>query len=393
MNWLDSVIEAPVDPIFGLNTRFVEDKRPHKVNLGVGSYKTEDLQSYIMPVVLKAEQLVLKKYIDKEYLPIGGDPIYGAKAAELALGKDVDKDRLAIIQTVGGEGALRLGAEFLIRNNICDTIAISDPTWPNHPPTFTSAGLKVVTYPYHDKETHQLLWEPMLESLKKLPKKSAVLLHACCHNPSGCDLSESQWIELANIMLEHELLPFFDCAYQGFGEHESKDNFSMRYFANKFPVVLYAYSFSKNFGLYAERTGAFFLIGKNPETTKKAYSQLLTVARYSYSNPPCHGARIVKEVLTDEIMTKEWHDQIKAMRDRIADMRKVFVQKMKAKGVDWSFFQADKGLFTLTGLSKNQVEELIQEHAIFMPANGRINVAGISHKNCDYIVDAFSSLS
>ena len=382
--FFEKIVAAPADPILGLTEEFKNDPRTDKINLGVGIYKTNDGVTPILKCVKKAEEIIFKEETTKSYLPIVGTPEYGKLVRELVFGKDsevIASDRARTTQAPGGTGALRIGADFLKQQSVTAKIWISDPTWANHFQVFGKAGLETAKYRYYDKNTRALDFEGMKEDLKNAKAGDAVLIHACCHNPSGMDPNAAQWEELAKLVADLGLLPFFDFAYQGFGNGIEEDAFGIRTFLKYNKEILVASSFSKNFGLYNERIGALTVVSADKETADRVFSQVKIAVRANISNPPAHGAKIVTTVLSCPELRAQWEQEVAEMRDRIKEMRELFVSKLAALGssVDFSFINTQYGMFSFSGLSPEQVATLKKDYGIYMVGNGRISVAGIHH--------------
>lgn len=391
--FFEKIVAAPADPILGLTEEFKNDPRTDKINLGVGIYKTNEGVTPILKCVKKAEEIILKEETTKSYLPIVGTPEYGKLVRELVFGADsevIASDRARTTQAPGGTGALRVGADFLKQQNVTGKIWISDPTWANHFQVFGKAGLETAKYRYYDKNTRALDFEGMKADLKNAKAGDAVLLHACCHNPSGMDPNAAQWEELAKLVAELKLLPFFDFAYQGFGNGIEEDAFGIRTFLKYNKEVLVASSFSKNFGLYNERIGALTVVSADKETADRVFSQVKIAVRANISNPPAHGAKIVTTVLSNPELRAEWVAEVAEMRDRIKSMRELFVSKLNSLGcaVDFSFINTQYGMFSFSGLSPEQVATLKKDYGIYMVGNGRISVAGITTSNIDALCKA-----
>jgi aspartate/tyrosine/aromatic aminotransferase len=392
MAFFDNVEMADPDPILSLNSMFADDTRSEKINLGVGAYKTAELKPLVFAAVKKAEARLASGNQYKEYLPIDGDKEFLACALELVFGKGapiLEEGRVFAAQALGGTGALRVGAEFL-KKEVSDKVFLSDPSWANHKPLFTRAGHKVDFYPYLDRKKYALSFKKMCDEIKNMEKGNTILLHGCCHNPTGIDPSLEQWKELSVLIKEQGLVPFFDLAYQGFGEGVEEDVKALRTFVDDGHELLVAYSFSKNFGLYGERVGALFVVTSSDKVAERVGSKIKTLIRTNYSNPPCHGARIIKTILKSDELTQEWKRELNNMRERVVEMRKCLASELIAKSSaqDFSFMNRQKGIFSFSGLDKDQVEALKVEFGIYMPANGRINVAGLSSQNLEYLVDA-----
>jgi aspartate/tyrosine/aromatic aminotransferase len=393
VGFFENVLLASPDPIFGLNAAFKADPREKKINLSVGVYKTEDLKTPILNCVKKAEAELLTAEKTKEYLPIEGYHDYLDKLGELVFGKTFwaqSKTRIAHEQTIGGTSALRVGGDLLKQEKIADTLYLPDPTWPNHRAVFANLGMHIESYPYYDGKKHQLNFEGMCAALNRLPPRTVVLLHACCHNPTGADLSLEEWEKLSTIIRSKRLIPFFDLAYQGFGRSLEEDVEAVRLFAKEGHEMLLAVSLSKNFSLYAERVGALFVTCESHKIAEHVLSKMKIISRRSFSNPPLHGAGIVATILNSTALRNEWEKELSLMRGRIDTMRKTFSAELmrKAKKTDFSFLQERRGLFCFTGLTEAQVNRLIKEFGIYMPSDGRINVAGLNSENLDYVVDA-----
>ncbi len=379
---------APADVIMGLNEAFKKDPNPKKINLTIGVFKDDHGATPILSCVKKAEERLLKEETSKGYLSIEGAPEQAAVVQDLLFGSGspiIGAGRAATAQTPGGTGALRVGADFLGGMKPNATVWLSDPTWPNHPSIFEAAGLKVKTYPYYDAATRGLAFDAMTAALKEVPAGDFVLFHGCCHNPSGMDPDPAQWKTLREIAKERQFIPFFDFAYQGFADGIEEDATGLRAFCEAMDEMLIASSFSKNFGLYNERVGALTLVGKDAADAEKALSHLKRAIRSNYSNPPAHGGAIVSTILKDAQLRAEWEAEVKAMRDRIKRMRVKLVEGLKAAGVeqDFSFLIRQKGMFSFSGLTQDQVKRLREEFSIYIVGNGRINVAALTDDKID----------
>ncbi|MGI2179944.1 amino acid aminotransferase [Shewanella frigidimarina] len=388
---------APADPILGLTDAFKADTRPHKVNLGVGIYKDEAGETPILSSVKKAEAILLETEKTKNYLGIEGVQAYNQVVQELLFGADsqiISDKRAVTAQAPGGTGALRVASEFLVRNTKSTTIWVSNPTWANHQNIFETAGLTVKEYRYYKAETHDMDFDSMLVDLANANAGDVVLLHGCCHNPTGIDLSIEQWKLVAKVCLEKSLLPLFDFAYQGFGAGIDEDAQGLRAVAAVVPELLIANSFSKNFGLYNERIGAVTIVAENQDDAVKSFSQIKKTIRANYSNPPAHGGLIVSTILADVTLRQEWETELTLMRERIAEMRSLFVQSLKAEGVeqDFSFISRQNGMFSFSGLNKSQVARLKDEFAIYIVGSGRISVAGLTKNNIPAVCKAIAQV-
>lgn len=395
MSNFSSLEEAPVDPIFGLNQAFLADPRKDKVNLGIGVYRGANLKPPVLEVVRRVEGRLVEEGLPKTYLPIEGDPDFIRQSAHLVFGNDSPHlPRIYGAQAVGGTGALRLAGDFLKQLLHIERIYVTDPTWSNHLGIFPAAGLQTEYYPYYDRVGRCLDFERLCAAVREIPPSSAILLHACCHNPTGLDPTMEQWEELADLIGKRGILPLFDSAYQGFGEELDLDAGAIRLFVDRGIECLVASSFSKNLGLYAERVAALFVVMEEECLRSRVASQISQLIRRNYSNPPCHGVRIASRVMGDAELSRAWREELAAMRGRIHEMRKAFVAGLMVKAVstDFSFLGRQQGLFSYTGLSRGQVERLKQEHAIYMPSSGRINVTGLTTENMDQVVEAIASV-
>lgn len=367
----------PVDPIFGLQAEFNRDLRPHKINLTMGVYQNEKLETPVLESVKAAEEFLIKEEKTKTYLPIAGDKSYVEQVGRLVFGDFFwlhESKRICGVQAVGGTGALRVGGE-LICQEVGNKIVFSDPTWPNHRGVFTRCQMQMRPYPYFDKKG--LCFDRTMERLKMLVPGTAVVLHACCHNPTGFDFSMEQWKELLELFQKNGILPFFDFAYQGWGKGLEEDAAAVRLFANSGIEMLVAASQSKNFGLYSERIGALFVVTKSEERAGVVLSKLKTIIRGNYSNPPRHGAAIVSHILSTPKLKSLWEKELEAMRNRINTLR----QNLCEKVVDSSLIAKGQGMFCLSGLSSEDVERIKKESAIYMTSYGRMNLAGLNEAN------------
>lgn len=388
---------APADPILGLTETFKNDPRPHKINLGVGIYKTDAGTTPVLNCVKKAEAILLENEKTKSYLSIEGIAAYAKCVQALLFAPDneiISNRRAATAQAPGGTGALRIAADFMVTQLGIKRIWVSNPTWANHGNVFKSAGLEVIEYDYYDAASKTLNFDAMLQSLSQATAEDAVLFHGCCHNPTGIDPTESQWQQIAALGAKQQFLALFDFAYQGFGSGIDEDALGLRIYAAQNPELLVASSFSKNFGLYNERVGAVTLVAKNTDTANSAFSQIKSIIRANYSNPPSHGAAIVTTVLNDPLLTQQWHDEVAQMRQRIHKMRLLFVETLKSHGAtgDFSFISEQNGMFSFSGLDKSQVETLKTGHAVYIVGSGRISVAGMTTSNMDALCKAIAEV-
>lgn len=387
MDFFESVEGAPLDSILGLSVSFAADQKANKVNLGAGVYKTADLKPYILNAVKKAEALLLDRETSKDYLPIDGLPAYVQQIQNLVFGST--EGYIYGAQTTGGTAALRLGGRFLEELGL-RTIYLSTPTWDNHQRIFRHAGLQVESYPYINWKREGLDFEHLIEALQKMEKRSIVLFQVCCHNPTGVDPTLDQWKEIFKKMEERELFPFFDFAYQGFGDGLEQDASVLRLFMQSKRECMVAVSHAKNFGLYAERCGALFVVCQNKVEAERVGSRIKVIIRGLYSNPPCHGVRIITTILEDAELKAEWRQELEGMRTRITQMRKSFAQRLEGKTplATLDSLSLQKGMFSYTGLSEKHVEKLTADYGIYMPKDGRINVAGLNGENLGYVTDA-----
>jgi aromatic-amino-acid transaminase len=388
---------APRDPILGITEAFNADKNPNKVNLGVGVYYDDNGKVPLLECVRKAEALLAEKAAPRTYLPIDGLAAYDKAVQELVFGAEsavVQEKRAITVQALGGTGALKLGADFLKRFSPDSQVWISDPSWENHRALFESAGFTVNSYPYYDAATRGVNFAGMLNALKQMPAGAIVLLHACCHNPTGSDLTDSQWTEVIEVVTQRSLVPFLDMAYQGFGDGIDEDGKVVRRFAETGGPLFVSNSFSKSFSLYGERVGALSIVAVSAEEAARVLSQLKRVVRTNYSNPPIHGGQVVATALATPDLRKLWESELAGMRVRIREMRHALVQKLKEKapGHDFEFVVKQRGMFSYSGLTKEQVGRLRDEFSIYAIDTGRICVAALNSRNIDTIVDAIAKV-
>jgi aromatic-amino-acid transaminase len=397
MTLFSSVELAPRDPILGLYETFNADTNPNKVNLGVGVYFTEEGKIPLLRAVQVAEKMILENPKARGYLPIEGIAAYNNGVQELLFSSETEMTgagRSASFETLGGTGALKVGADFLKRLKPHAKVAISDPSWENHRALFEGAGFEVVNYPYYDPTTRGVNFEAMKAYLTAMPVDSIIVLHACCHNPTGADLSPAQWEEIVTICQKSQLIPFLDLAYQGFADGIYEDGLAVRLFTQSGLSFFIASSFSKSFSLYGERVGALTIVTQSKEETSKVVSQIKRVIRTNYSNPPTHGATIVATVLNDATLRNMWEQELMEMRDRIKAMRELLVKELQAAGAnkDFEFIKVQRGMFSYTGLSKEQVDRLINEHSVYAVGTGRICVASLNTKNIKTVAQGIAAV-
>lgn len=393
----EAVELAPRDPILGLNEQYNTDARTEKVNLGVGVYYDDEGRIPLLKAVRQAEAQRIQAAAPRGYLPIEGLATYNKGSQVLLLGKDSDiiaSGRALTVQTLGGTGALKIGADFLKQISPDAKVVISNPSWENHRALFERAGFIVENYPYYNAETHGLDFDGMISALKALPKGTVVVLHACCHNPTGVDPTTAQWQEIASTVKNSGLVPFLDIAYQGFGDGLEEDASVVRMFASMGMTMLVSSSFSKSFSLYGERVGALTLICSSKDENTRVLSQLKRVIRTNYSNPPTHGGAVVSAVLNTPELYTLWVDELGHMRNRIREMRAQLVQKLKDQGVkqDFDFVLAQRGMFSYSGLTAAQVDVLRDKHGVYAVNSGRICVAALNSRNIDYVAKAIASV-
>jgi aromatic-amino-acid transaminase len=389
---------APRDPILGLNEQFNADPNPAKVNLGVGVYYDDNGKLPLLKCVQQAEKQMMETLTPRGYLPIDGIAAYDKAVQGLVFGADspaVKEGRIATVQGIGGTGGLKIGADFLKRVNPNATVLISDPSWENHRALFTNAGFPVDTYPYYDAAKRGVNFDGMLAALNAAPAGSIVVLHACCHNPTGYDITPAQWAQVVQAVKSKNLVPFLDMAYQGFGEGIAEDGAVIAQFMGAGLDFFVSTSFSKSFSLYGERVGALSVACVSKDEAARVLSQLKIVIRTNYSNPPTHGAQVVATVLNTPALRALWEEELAGMRVRIKQMRTALLDKLKAAGVkqDMSFITQQKGMFSYSGLNKDQMQRLRSEFGIYGVDSGRICVAALNSKNIDAVVSAIVKVS
>lgn len=389
--------QLPADPILGLSAAFKDDPNPNKIDLGVGVYKNEQGQTPILSSVAKAQRILLERETSKTYITPQGVQGYIDGMLELMLGKAnpaLLANRIAAVQAPGGCGALRILAELLKRCNDSLTVWVSDPTWANHIPLIGNAGLNIETYPYFDKQKATINFDGMVDCLAKVKKGDVVLLHGCCHNPTGADLNKEQWQKVLELAQAQGFIPFIDVAYQGFGDGLEEDAYGMRLLVENLPEVIIAASCSKNFGLYRERVGLAAMITENSSTRTAIQSQIQSIARGIYSMPPSYGGALVDIILHDEALKLEWMTEVEDMRSRMQDLRQLLVDKMVEKGAqkDFSFVTQQKGMFSFLCITPEQVQQVRAEKSVYFVDSSRVNIAGISRNNVDALATALVSV-
>jgi len=393
----ENVQIAPADPILGLTELFKADPNPNKINLSVGVYQDATGKTPVLETVKEAEKRILEQENSKGYLPMTGEPVYCAQVQALLFGDGheiITSKRAATAQCPGGTGALRVAGDYLVTVHPGAKIWLSNPTWANHNTIFEAAGLTCEKYNYRDPETNGLDFAAMCESVKTIPKGDVILLHGCCHNPTGIDPTPEQWAQLGDLLAAQGVLPLVDFAYQGLADGIEQDRAGLLELTKKVKQMLICSSFSKNFGLYRERTGALTVVGDTAEQAGTVMSQVKLRIRYNYSNPPSHGGQVVATVLSDKDLKAQWIEEVAEIRTRINEMRHLFVNTLKEKGVtqDFSSIIEQRGMFSFSGLTKEQVDRLREEYSIYIVGSGRINVAGMTPDNMDRLCDAIKAV-
>jgi len=387
---------APRDPILGVTEAFNADANPRKVNLGVGVYYDDNGKVPLLECVKRAERQILEAAPPRAYLPIDGLADYDRAVQALVFGEVAARrdGRIVTVQALGGTGGLKVGADFLRRLQPDAEVWISDPSWENHRALFENAGFSVKAYPYYDAAARGVDFPAMTRSLRGLPAGTIVVLHACCHNPTGADLSREQWSEVIEIVRERALIPFLDIAYQGFADGLEVDAEPVRRFADAGMVVFVSNSFSKSFSLYGERVGALSVVTSSQEEAARLLSQLKRVVRTNYSNPPTHGGKVVATVLASAELRALWEQELGQMRARIRDMRQQFVDQIRwrAPDRDFSFVVRQRGMFSYSGLTKDQVQRLREEFSVYAIDSGRICVAALNSRNIGYVTEAVAAV-
>ena len=393
----ENVQIAPPDPILGLTETFKADPNPEKINLSVGVYQDSSGKTPVLETVKEAEKRILEKENSKGYLAMTGEPVYCAQVQELLFGNGheiIASKRAATAQCPGGTGALRVAGDYLSVVHPGAKIWLSNPTWANHNTIFKAAGVGCEKYDYRDPATNGLDFDAMYESIKKIPQGDVILLHGCCHNPTGIDPTPEQWSKIGDLLAELGILPLVDFAYQGLANGIEEDRTGLLELTKKVRQMLICSSFSKNFGLYRERTGALTVVADDAQQADTVMSQVKLRIRYNYSNPPSHGGQIVAVVLSDPELKAKWIKEVADIRGRINEMRHLFVQTLKDKGVqqDFSSIIEQRGMFSFSGLTKEQVDRLRDEYSIYIVGSGRINVAGMTPSNMDRLCEAIKAV-
>ncbi len=397
----EHVALAPPDAILGLSEAFKKDPNPDKINLGAGVYKDEEGKTPVLKCVKEAEARIVEQEGSKTYLPIDGAPEYGEAVRELIFGRDhavVESRRAVTAHCPGGTGALRVACDLLKRVRPETTVWLSAPTWPNHPQILDAVGLETAEYPYFDRQSNDLDFPGMIGALSRVEANDVVLLHGCCHNPSGVDPTPEQWAQIGDVLAQRQAIPLADFAYQGFATGIREDAGGIHALCDRLPELIVCSSFSKNFGLYNERVGALTVVSASEERALAVQSQIKSLVRANYSNPPVHGSAIVTTILGDAELRERWQQELAQMRDRIHAMRRLFARELDNRGVKLSpagndFIVAQEGMFSFSGLDREQVGKLRDEHAIYIVGSGRLNVAGMTNRNIPRLCDAIAAVS
>lgn len=389
-----SLQPLPADAILGLIAEHREDPRSQKIDLGVGVYRNAAGETPVLDAVKQAEQRVLDAQVTKAYLGTAGDPGFNTAMQALTFGASDTAERVRTLQAPGGSGSLRVAASLILRARPDAALWVGDPTWANHVPLLGGAGLTLKTHPYYDTERHVIRLDAMLDALRSVPKGDMVLLHACCHNPSGLDPTEEQWREIAQVLVERDLVPFIDMAYQGFAKDLDEDAFVIRHLAAQVPEMIVCSSCSKNFGLYRDRVGTLSIMAENATVADTVFSQVNNVVRTIYSMPPDHGAAVVRTILEDDTLRATWTAELAEMRERLTKMRRLLHDALRDKAPDHDFSHLARatGMFCFLGVTSAEVERLKREFGIYMVDSSRINVAGITPENVEYLADSIAAV-
>ncbi|HSG59146.1 MAG TPA: amino acid aminotransferase [Woeseiaceae bacterium] len=390
----ESLQMLPPDAILGLIAEYANDDRPDKIDLGVGVYRTAEGETPVLPSVKIAEQRLLETQTSKSYIGTAGAADFNAAMQALTFGDSASDDRLVTLQTPGGSGALRVAAGLILRARDDATVWVSEPTWANHVPLLGGAGLELKPYPYYDIDRHVLEVEAMIDGLRAVPEGEIVLLHACCHNPSGLDPVEDEWRAIADVIVERRLVPFIDIAYQGFATDIDTDAFAIRHLAERVPEMIVCNSCSKNFGLYRDRVGTVSLLANDAATASVLGSNASNCVRTLYSVPPDHGAAVVAIILNDAELREQWLTEVATMRERLDSMSILLSDKLAeaAPGRDFSHLVRTRGMFCFLGITAEQVGQLKRDYGIYMVDSSRINVAGITPDNVDYLASSVAAI-
>lgn len=394
----EQLTQLPADPLLGLIDAFNKETRPEKMDLGVGVYKDAAGNTSIMKAVKEAEALLLTRQTTKSYIGSHGDPVFAQHYLPVILGDSssaVDANRVTLTQAPGGTGALRLALDFIKRANPTAKVWVSNPTWANHQGLVQAAGLEVATYSYVDTATNSLDFAACKADLAQIPAGDVVLLHGCCHNPTGFDLSHQQWQEVLEIIKTNQLLPLIDFAYQGFGQGLDEDAYAVRLFAESLPEVLIASSCSKNFALYRERLGAFIGIAQDAKQQEIMRSHIAQIARVIYSSPPAHGSAVVSTILASNELNQLWRNELQDIRQNISQLRQSLLTELAKYNLQERFacITQQQGMFSFTGLKPNEVKQLTDDYAIYLAGNGRINIAGYNLNNLNYLAKAIATIA
>ena len=393
----ESLKPVAMDPILGLMAAYRADTRTNKIDLGIGVYMNDRGHTPVMTSVKEAETQLMQLETTKSYQGIAGDPDYNQRIIELLFGADhsiLNSGRIKSIQAPGGSGALRVGAEVIQRARPEAKLWVGVPTWPNHIPLLGGAGFEIEEYPYYNRDNHQIETEAMMKTLRQVPAGDMVLLHGCCHNPTGADLTHEQWDMIADLALERGFIPFIDTAYQGLGDGLDEDAYGLRMMAERLPELVVASSCSKNFGLYRERTGSITFIADSAEQADIVASQAMSVARQIYSMPPAHGALLVSLILGDQQLRANWEAELTEVRERIQSMRTLLADNIQnnAAGKDFSHIKQQRGMFSFLGLNTAQLDQLREEYGVYIVSSSRVNLAGINSSNIDYLSSSIMSV-
>jgi len=390
----ETLQRAPADAILGLIAEHRDDPRPEKIDLGVGVFRTAAGETPVLDVVKQAEQRLVDTQSSKAYIGTAGNPDFNAAMQQLTFADAVDDERVATLQAPGGSGALRVAAGLILRARPKARVWVSDPTWANHIPLLGGAGLELKTYPYYDTSRHVIRAEEMLDTLRQVDKGDLVLLHACCHNPSGLDPDAGLWAAIADVIVERELVPFMDMAYQGFAESIRADAHPVQLLAGRVPEMIVVNSCSKNFGLYRDRVGTLSIVAADRQTRDIAFSQVNNIVRTIYSVPPDHGATVVATILGDPELQASWRLEVAGMRARLREMRVLLNDALRERvpNRDFSHLVRATGMFCFLGITADEVKRLKKDFGVYMVDSSRINIAGITAKNVNYLADAIAAV-